>query len=187
MDAVAWNELVGASPPADCVAGVTLDRVGAMGPALEEVVQLDGHMAQLDHDIQNFEFVPNDSTTPDQFAHGAAQTTSLRLRWGAFYPEWRAWRDAHQSSFSRLSGASGIEFGTWRVRYNQFRQELIDIGGKASAPAEDTNDPGGEPGKKSPLEQLVDLLDSAKWLVAVGLGAYILVGSGAVAALTKKL
>lgn len=148
-----------------------------------EMVQLDGRMSVLDGMIQNFEFAPTPETTPDEFAHAAVLTTSLRLRWGAFFPSWRAWRDAHAKGFTRIPQSAAIEFGKFKVQYNEFAGELAALGGP-SAPHEPTDAP--PPGASS-VDKLLAFLDSMKWIALVGLGAYVVVGTGAVPAIAAAL
>lgn len=189
MNAETWASLTGAHSPA-LVGKAAFARVGdagnqGFGVSFEQVVEFDGRMSQLDQDIQSFQFVPGPATTADQFAHMAAATTSLRLRWGAFFPAWRAWRDTHQTSFSRLSGATAIEFGGFEVKYNAFRNELIAIGGHPKAPPAITDAP--PPDAPNSVDKILAFLNSAKWILALGLGAYVLVGTGAIPAIGAAL
>lgn len=106
--------------------------------SIEEMTEFEARMATLNSDIAAY--APQNSEADAQAAVIAALSI-LRLQWGAFYPSWRAWRDDHLTSFQRIGGTTGIQFGQFKVRYNGYRDKLIQLGGTTTAQATSTDAP----------------------------------------------
>ena len=142
-----------------------------------QVAQLNGRVQILDNDIQAFNFVPGPETTPDQYASAAAHIVSLRLRWQTWrHLQWDAWWMQHTKGWTRLSDSAAVEFSQKELEYNAFWDELVSLGGKPTAGRFSLEIP---PDQKTGADKFIDFLNSTKWILAIGLVAYVLVETDA--------